>query len=346
LHAIKRHETTMATNKHAIIRYRVIDRCLRQPDRQWNWKSLAAACATELEKVTGKKTTLSERTIKGDLQNMRHDEALGYFAPIEYDRAEKSYYYSNRSFNITEAPLNKSDSKELKGVIALLRQYTGFSHLAGIENIIQKLELLAEESITSSKKIVHLAQPTTIPGQKWLDTLYEAIKQEKTLMLRYQPFGKEASDVVISPYLLKEFDHRWYLYALSHKKGELRTYGLERINELKPSLQMYKTPESFDPDSYFNDIIGITLNDKKKPVVVEFEVYGASVQYIKTKPLHLSQKELKSETHKSTFQLSLIPNFELESLMLSFGEAIKVLKPKSLSQKISKRAALLNGLYN
>ena len=136
----------MATNKHALIRYRVIDKCLRQVDRQWNWKSLSKACSSEIEAVTGKQTTLSERTIKGDIQNMRHDEILGYFAPIEYDRMEKSYYYSNRSFSITEAPLNKSDSNELKSVIGLLRQFTGFRHLEGIDNIIQKLELLAYES--------------------------------------------------------------------------------------------------------------------------------------------------------------------------------------------------------
>ena len=43
----------MATNKHAIIRYRVIDKCLRQVDKNWNWKTLAEACALELQKVTG-----------------------------------------------------------------------------------------------------------------------------------------------------------------------------------------------------------------------------------------------------------------------------------------------------
>jgi len=133
----------MATNKHAIIRYRVIDKCLRQVDKNWNWKTLAEACALELQKVTGQSTTLSERTIKGDLQNMRHDEALGYFAPIEYDRKEKTYYYTQRGYSITEAPLNRSDSEELKSVIGLLRQYTGFTHLEGIDNIIQKLELMA-----------------------------------------------------------------------------------------------------------------------------------------------------------------------------------------------------------
>ena len=336
----------MATNKHAIIRYRVIDRCLRQVDKSWNWKSLAKACTEELEKVMGKKTTLSERTIKGDLQSMRHDQALGYFAPIEYDRAEKSYYYSNRNFSITEAPLNRSDSKELKNVISLLRQYTGFRHLAGIENIIQKLELLAYESRTTSKRIVHLARPALIPGQKWLDNLYEAIKEEKTLSITYKPFGKKASAIIISPYLLKEFDNRWYLYALSHDKGKIRTYGLERIENITASLQSYQSAEGFNPDEYFNDIIGITLDPGKKSVKIVFEVFGQTVQYIKTKPLHGSQKEIASEKDSSQFEMELIPNFELESLLLSFGENIKVLKPKALVSKLERRVEKLNERYN
>ena len=120
----------MATNKHAIIRYRVIDQCLRNLDGKWNWKSLAEACANQIESSTGDKISLSERTIKGDIQAMRNDERLGYFAPIEYDRKEKSYYYSDRRYSITEAPLNKSDSKELKRVI---KSKIGLTHCTNSE---------------------------------------------------------------------------------------------------------------------------------------------------------------------------------------------------------------------
>ena len=335
----------MSTNKHALIRYRVIDKCLRQTDKAWNRKSLAAACAVEIEKVTSKPTTLSERTIKGDLQSMRHDEALGYFAPIEYDRAEKSYYYSNRKYSITEAPLNRSDSDELKNAIGLLRQFTGFQHLAGIGNIIQKLELLAFESTSTSNSIVHLAQPAEIPGQKWLDKLYDAIKEEKALSIIYQPFEREASSVIISPYLLKEFDNRWYLYAMNHSKSVLRTYGLERITELKPTLQEYIPAEDFDPERYFKDIIGVTLEPNKNPQKIQLEVYGNTKNYILTKSLHKTQRVIEEKKDSVVIELTLIPNYELESLLLSFGERLKVLKPNSLAKSIEERIKKAAHLY-
>ena len=334
----------MSTNKHALIRYRVIDKCLRQVDRSWNWKTLAEACAVEIEKVTGKTTTLSERTIKGDLQSMRHDVALGYFAPIDYDRGEKSYYYTNRQYSITESPLNRSDSDELKNAIGLLRQFTGFQHLEGIDNIIQKLELLAYESTSTSKSIVHLAQPTTIPGQKWLDILYDAIKEEKALSMTYKPFDREASTGVISPYLLKEHDNRWYLYGQFHTKG-LRTYGLERITDLKPTLQEFKPTENFNPDNYFKDIIGVTMEPGKQPENIIFNVYGNTVNYVKTKPLHHTQTELESTDEMTQFKLTLIPNFELESLLLSYGENLKVIKPEGLKYKLAERLRAAMGMY-
>jgi len=295
----------MSTNKHALIRYRVIDKCLRQVDNAWNWKSLSEACSKEIAKVTGKETSLSERTIKGDLQHMRMDEALGYYAPIEYDRAEKSYYYSDRSYSITEAPLNRSDSNELKSAINLLRQFTGFQHLQGIDNIIQKLELLAFESTAKEKKIVHLAQPATIPGQDWLDILYDAIKEEKAISLSYQPFDKAASTIIASPYLLKEYDNRWYLYALSHEKKQIRTYGLERITEINETLQTFIPMEGFDPDSYFESIIGITVNPGRKIQDIIFEVYNNTIKYINTKPLHSSQKLIEHGENVSTYSISV-----------------------------------------
>jgi len=327
----------MPTNKHALIRYRVIDRCLRNIDKQWNWSTLAAACAQEIQKTTNEKVSLSERTIKGDISSMRTDEALGYYAPIEYDRKEKSYYYSNRNFSITEAPLNKSDSNELKSVLSMLRQFTGFRHLEGIENIIHKLEMLVYESRGEEKQIVQIEQASNVPGQEWLDELYKAIQNETALTLSYKAFNKEESSFVISPYLLKEYKNRWFLYAQNHSKSALRTYGLERITALRPSLQKYKVPKNFNPEAYFRDIIGVGLDPTKKPVEVVLEIKGNTVHYFNTQKIHHSQRLLDKAKNKSTFGFTLIPNYELESIILSYGEDVKVIKPLSLKNKIIKR---------
>lgn len=336
----------MATNKHALIRYRVIDRCLRNVDGQWNWKTLAKVCAQEIDSVMDEKITLSERTIKGDIQAMRSDKALGYFAPIEYDRKEKSYYYSNRSYSITESPINKSDRDQLDQMISLIRQYTGFTYLNGIGNIIQKMELLVYESMGKSKQYVHLDQPAQIPGQEWLDTLYDAIKTEKAVTIEYAAFGKKPYQTIISPYLLKEYQNRWYLYAYSHDKKGMRTYGLDRINLINETLQAFIPNEFFDPKAYFNDLIGVTLNPKATVKQITFKVYGGQVNYIRTLPIHNTQEEIETNESFSIFKVKLIPNYELESKFLSFGETIEIIKPSSFRNTLTKRVEALRKLYS
>lgn len=335
----------MSTNKHALIRYRVIDRCLRHVDQQWNWQTLAEACAEEIEQIMNDQVSLSERTIKGDLRNMRNDKALGYFAPIEYDRKEKSYYYSQRNYSITESPINKSDRTQLNQMISLMRQFTGFTYLQGIGNIIQKMELLVFESLKKEKQHVHLDQPANIPGQDWLDQIYKTIANDEALIINYQAFGKDAYEAIISPYLLKEYKHRWYLYAYNHEKKGMRTYGLERINHIKNSIAEFIPNTFFDPSDFFNDLIGVSLDPGSKKVKIQFQVGKGSINYIKTQAIHHSQRLIREEDHSAVFQIEVFPNYELESTFLSFGETIRVLSPSNVVKSLQHRVQQMNALY-
>ncbi len=328
----------MSSNKHALIRYRIIDRCLRNVDNQWNWKSLSDACVEEFGKNSIEITSISERTIKEDIRNMRSNPLLGYYAPIEYDRSEKSYYYTNRSYAITETPLNRSDSRDLRDALDLIRQNTGFAHLKGIENIIQKLELLVYESTEKkSNQAVHLEQRQTTPGLEHLDLLYKVIRENRSLNMTYMPFGKKGEGVIVSPYLLKEYDQRWYMVGQNHKKKAIRTYGLERIKSLEFSLATYRDDPSFDAEGYFDDVVGITVAPDSRKRNVKFRVEKGFEEYIITRPIHHSQMVVKKSNVGYTFQLKIIPNHELEQSLLSYGELITILSPSWFRKKIENR---------
>ena len=76
----------MAQNKNALLRYRTIDRCLRNTGRRWTLQNLVDACSDALNEYEGKQDLVSTRTVQLDIQMMRSDR-LGYEAPIEvYDR--------------------------------------------------------------------------------------------------------------------------------------------------------------------------------------------------------------------------------------------------------------------
>ena len=108
----------MPANKNALIRYRTIDRCLRNRYRRWTLDDLVDACCDALLDMEGITKGVCARTVQMDIQIMRSDK-LGYNAPIVvYD---KIYYtYADPDYSITEMPLSMDDCKLIKEAITLL----------------------------------------------------------------------------------------------------------------------------------------------------------------------------------------------------------------------------------
>ena len=108
----------MPANKNALIRYKTIDRCLRNRYRRWTIDDLVDACCDALLDMEGIQKGVCARTVQMDIQIMRSDK-LGYNAPIVvYD---KIYYtYADPDYSITEMPLSMDDCKLIKEAITLL----------------------------------------------------------------------------------------------------------------------------------------------------------------------------------------------------------------------------------
>ena len=108
----------MPANKNALIRYKTIDRCLRNRFRRWTIDDLTEACSEALYEMEGILKGVSVRTVQGDLQIMRSDK-LGYNAPIEvYDRIY--YRYADPDYSISDTPLTEEDCDLLKEAVELL----------------------------------------------------------------------------------------------------------------------------------------------------------------------------------------------------------------------------------
>lgn len=324
----------MPTNKHAIIRYRTIDRCLRERDGQWNWQSLAEECAKEIQIATSQGVSLSERTIKGDLADMRNNEILGYYAPIEYDRKEKSYYYTDAQYAISETPINKADKSSLQEAIDILKQFGGLSEVLGIQSIITKLQHSIDYRVGKTSSSIHFDHPLDAPGQEWLYTLYKFISDEIAVKLLYHAFGRTKKSYIISPYLLKEYNKRWYLIAYHHDTQSIRTFALDRIEDVSDSLSEFVRAENFNGNLYFNDVVGVTVDAAKKKEIIQFKAFGVQVNYFKTRPLHKSQVIIKEEKDWTLFQIELIVNYEIVSELFSYRNNVQVVSPPELVDQV------------
>jgi predicted DNA-binding transcriptional regulator YafY len=329
----------------SLIRYKVIDKCLQQKGKQWNSKTLAEACGNALrEKVNYDLANPSIRTIQGDIAVMRSDK-LNYSAPIVWDPKRQTYYYEDSDYSISKFPLTDDDLEELRQSLHLLSQFKSFKDLGGLEQVVRKLELMIKKDSINRPPIILFETNTQAVGRGWIDPLYNFILDKKCIHILYKPFDfEEPYRRIISPYLIKEYNNRWFLIGYDHEESKVRTYGLDRIIELEHYLlkPFYETP-AFHPEYYFKHIIGVSIPDGSKPEEVEILVTPEQANYIITKPLHPSQK--RSHSNNLLFSYRLIINYELESLLLSFGEKVTVLAPQSLKEKVARRVALLKENY-
>lgn len=335
----------MAVNKLALIRYKTIDDCLRNRFRKWTLEDLIEKVGEVLYDKEGITTGVSRRTIQADIQVMRSDR-LGYNAPIiVLDR--KFYAYEDKSYSITNAPINDADVAKLKEVVGVLKQFNGFSYFDEMSDMIARLENNLYKASPSKQNKIQLEGNQLLKGLEYIMPLHQAILNESPLLIEYRSFkAKQALQQIYHPYLLKEYRNRWFLICKSDKATALITLALDRMLSLTELPQQRFQPASIpDFDHYYSDLLGVTKNERERAVKVVLKIDSQNAPYIKTKPLHNSQQILNEDAEGTTFSIEVIQNFELEREILGFGESIKVLSPRTLKGKIKKRIQKMNSLY-
>ncbi|MDN4014347.1 WYL domain-containing protein [Chryseobacterium gambrini] len=322
----------MSSNKNALIRYKTLDKCLKNKYRKYTLEDLIDECSEALFEFEGKESFVSKRTVQLDLQNMR-SEKFGYEAPIEvYER--KYYRYSDPDYSIHNISVNESDLKAMNNAVQILKQFKDFSMFKEMNGVIQKLE----DSIhsTNQKSIIHLDKNEQLKGLEYIDILYDAILHKKVLNITYKSFkARESDSYIVHPQLLKEFNNRWFL--ICSNKQYVYNLALDRMEDIQTDENIEYIDMNLDGDEYFKDIVGVSVSPTMAPRNVVFFVDSSNAPYVKTKPFHASQ-EIVSETNEGTiFKICVQLNFELERLLLGFGECLVVHKPRKLRLRLEEK---------
>ena len=176
-------------------------------------------------------------------------------------------------------------------------------------------------------------------GQRFLTQIIEAMRDNLTVELTYQSFwNNTASTFEVAPYCVKVFRQRWYVVARSLSDERLRVYSLDRIHELRMTENAFTLPENFDPQAYFADSFGIVVDEKCAVERVKIRVQGIQRQYIRTLPLHASQREVETAKDASVFEFHLRPTLDFQQELLTHAVNaegdIEVLEPQWLREHI------------
>ena len=367
----------MPANKNALIRYKTIDNCLRNPYRRWTLEDLVEACCDALYDCEGIRKGVSVRTVQGDIQMMRSDK-LGYNAPIVvYEN--KYYKYEDPDFSIMDMPLSQNDYLVMQEAVDMLRQLQDFNRFAEISDVVSRLQDKLSVSSKARKPLIHFDSVPDLKGLQLLNPLYNIIARQQVVKITYLSFNaSQPTEYILHPHLLKEFRNRWFLFGSqyendfvkpdepsqtcldyaerSRKSQRNRTFKnmkllnlpLDRIEayEVMDKLQ-YRDNPAFDTEHFFDDVIGVSKNIGDKAHHIVFWTSPRQSKYISTKPLHPSQQLVqRHEDGSCTFSMDVVINRELYSVLMSYGAGICVLEPKKSARFMAENLENLVKQYN
>jgi len=335
----------MSINKKALTRFLAYDRLLRKQGRRYTWKELLEAANEALaeEGLAG----IGKTQFYGDMQYMQFSE---WKAPIEtkqdpLDKRINYFFYEDPEYSISKQPLNESEISQLKSAITVLTRFKGMPQFEWVNEIIPAIETKLG-LITLEHDVISFESNLDYEGLIHITPLFNAIVNKRVLRISYQDFKYPVPyDVEFHPAHLKQYSNRWFAFGYNPSRPAIiQNLALDRIKEVEEVRAEYVKLDK-DWEDYFSDFIGVS---KREDESVEIRIFITDIEqasYIRTKPLHQTQKQLKEVEGGFETSINVIPNYELEKLILSFGERIKVLGPESFRERIRNRVIKAAKLY-
>lgn len=168
-------------------------------------------------------------------------------------------------------------------------------------------------------------------GYEFLPVILQAIRQQRTISMGYQKFGFDPYTKPVDPYAVKLFHQRWYLLADNYERKAV--YSLDRMLSATLTEQHFERPADFAPEEHFAEYFGVMTDGTPMEHVV-VRAYGKMANYLRTLPLHNSQRELESGEGYTDFSLDIRPSVDFISELQSKIDSLDVLEPQSLRDKV------------
>ena len=172
-------------------------------------------------------------------------------------------------------------------------------------------------------------------GKEYLQPIINAMKQDHKLLMTYHKFGQQESyTITIEPYAIKVFKQRWYLVAMNPKRETPSIYALDRIEHLVETEETFQFPTDFDTEAFFRDCYGVLSGTGDKAQHIVIRAFAPYMNYLRTLPLHHSQKEVQSTPEYADFEFYLRPTFDFRQELLAQGHDVEVLHPATFREEM------------
>jgi predicted DNA-binding transcriptional regulator YafY len=194
---------------------------------------------------------------------------------------------------------------------------------------VRELNTLA---VRHKDKIMFQDTPT---GVEHLKIMLNAIGAKKTVIFDYHSYylPDKYMHFEIIPCFLRMFEGRWYLICEYLDRSKVLVLALERMKNVTVETTTRECSPQINPDDYYGECFGI-IHDDEKPVVIRLKVYNKQIEYIRSQPLHPSQKEIEVTDTYVIFSYYLRPSFDFMQKILWNREMVEILSPKKVRDDI------------
>jgi predicted DNA-binding transcriptional regulator YafY len=258
--------------------------------------------------LTDKDLQPTERTLQRDMKTLRDL----CFIEIKYNRFHNGYYIDEES---------KAE----------------FDNWMQVFELFNTARIINETLVKSSGNIdfIDFDRTTMRMDPEILKGLLQAVIDRNVVQfMHYSYWREEERTIVLYPHLLKQYQNRWYVFGCL-SDGAFRSFGIDRIKGLHVLPEVFK-PKMKRPKEQFDHVIGLVYEGEQvEQVVLSYDPFQGN--YIKSQPLHASQKILVDDEKELRISIRVIPNYELEEQILKQGERVKVISPEWLKQGVIDR---------
>lgn len=361
----------MPSNKNAVIRYMYLDQMLSDRYNKYTCEDMLKKVNDRLElagypTIGGDKSDYDryiksgKRVIQLDLQALQ-DSPFN----MEIDSSERLYgspvyRYADQTQSLFSKPLSDDEKRLLQEVLNTLGQFSGLDSFEWLNDLQEKLNDKRafgrgefDREMDTPRKIISFSSNDYLAGKDYLGTLFALISNKKVVDVEYEPFGESVRTIRLYPYLLKQYNDRWYLIGtplateeFPYRKDFYVNLPLDRIKGTKSVEGIdYKDCDVTFEDRY-DDIVGVTYIESEPLAFVTLAVKNNFVGYIDSKPIHGSQVKYTTEEQErlhvkfnafsdyTFYGLELKLNREFYNLILSFGKNVILLSPDEVRLSI------------
>ncbi len=205
------------------------------------------------------------------------------------------------------------------------------------------LNNILQEHVDMKNRIVFEEAPS---GLQYMDIAVEAMRAGNIVLMDYQAYNWDRpKHVLLEPYFLKQFRHRWYLIGINREYKAFRAYSLDRVKQMVMGEDTFTFPRKFVADDYFEDCFGIIREENLFPQRTVLRVAAGQAPYLRNLPLHRSQKVIAMTNEYVDFELCLSHTYDFIQELLSKGATIEVLEPQSLRDRMEEEVMKMQKLY-